>query len=97
MVQAIENWADLSGTVREVRPRPGVSQMNELVLEVEQADDVEGFPNLLVEAPGSEVAVAIEAATLQAAGVEPGAKVRCRAQRAAPNVVVGHPEGLRKA
>jgi hypothetical protein len=97
MVQAIENWADLSGRLREVRPRPGVPQMSELVVEVEEAEDVEGFPNVLAEATGRELAVAIETEKLKQTGVGPGDRVRVRAQRASPSVVVAHPEGLAKA
>ncbi len=91
MVAPIENWAELSGTVRDVRPRPGVPQMSEMVLAVDEARDVEGYPNLLTEAPGGELAVAVESDRL--GGIEPGSRVRVRAQRAGPATVVSHPEG----
>lgn len=90
-MRAIENWADLRGTVREIRRRPGVPQMSDVVLAVEEARDVEGYPNLLTEAPGQELAVSVE--TEKLGGIEPGAEVRCRAQRADPRTVVAHPDG----
>lgn len=91
MVAPIENWAELSGTVREVKPRPGVPGMSELRLAVEEARDVEGYPNLLTEAPGGELAVSVDTDSL--AAIEPGARVRVRAQRAGPQTVVAHPDG----
>jgi len=91
MVRAIENWAELKGTVRAVKPRQGVPQMSDVVLEVEESHDVEGYPNLLAEAPGSELAVSVDTESL--GDVEPGARVRVRAQRADPQTVVAHPEG----
>lgn len=94
MVQAVENWADLSGTLRDVRPRPGTGDMSELVLRVDRADDVEGFPNLLTETPGRELTVAIRNDALPREPLPSGARIHCRAQRAAPDVVVAHPEGL---
>ncbi len=94
MVRAIENWAELGGTVREIKPREGVAQMSDVVLAVEAADDVEGYPNLLTDAPGRELAVSIE--TEKLGGIEPGTRVRCRARRADLHTVVAHPDGLSK-
>jgi hypothetical protein len=91
MVQAIENWAELKGTVRAVKPRQGVPRMSDVVLAVEQADDVEGYPNLLTEVPGQELAVSVDTESL--GDLEPGVRVRVRAQRADPQTVVAHPEG----
>jgi hypothetical protein len=94
MVQAIENWADLSGTLRDLRPRPGVENMSELVLHVDRADDVEGFPNFLAETPGRELEVAIRNDALPPEPPPAGTRISLRAQRAAPDVVVAHPAGL---
>lgn len=91
MVRAIENWAELRGTVREVKPRRGIPQMSDIVLEVEESHDVEGYPNLLTEVPGSELAVSVDTESL--GEVEPGTRVRVRAQRADPQTVVADPEG----
>lgn len=94
MVRAIENWAELGGTVREIKPREGVAQMSDVVLAVEAAEDVEGYPNLLTDAPGRELAVSVE--TEKLGGIAPGARVRCRARRADLHTVVAHPDGLSK-
>lgn len=94
MVRAVENWAELRGTVRAIRPRPGVPRMSEVVLAVDEARDVEGYPNLLAEAPGQELAVNVDTESL--GDVEPGARVRCRAQRADPRTVVADPAGPAK-
>ncbi len=94
MVQAIENWAELAGTLREIRPPAGDSPMSELVIQVDRADDVEGYPNMLSDTPGRELAVAVRADNPGDLGVEPGASVRVRAQRASPDVVVAHPDDV---
>jgi hypothetical protein len=94
MVQAIENWAKLSGTLREIRPPQGDSPMSELVIQVDRADDVEGYPNMLSDTPGRELAVAVRADDPSDLGVEPGASVHVRAQRAGPDVVVAHPDDV---
>lgn len=95
MVRAVENWAELTGAVREIRPRPGVPGMSEVVLAVDGAEEVEGYPNLFAEAPGQELVVSVDTASL--GDVEPGATVRLRAQRAGPRTVVAAPEGPAKA
>lgn len=97
MAQAIENWADLSGGVREVRLRPGAPEISEIAIGVERADDVEGFPNAFADAPGSELTVAIETDRVEQAGVQPGDHVCVRAQRATPSLVIAHPDGLAKS
>jgi len=94
MVRAVENWAELRGTVREIRPRPGVPRMHDVVLAVDEARDVEGYPNLLTEAVGQDLVVSVDSASL--GDLEAGAKVRCRAQRADPRTVVADPEGPAK-
>ncbi|HET7506767.1 MAG TPA: hypothetical protein VFJ53_00260 [Solirubrobacterales bacterium] len=94
MVEAIENWAELSGTLRDLRPRAGASEMTDLVVAVDAAEDVEGFPNLLSDAPGQELTIAVRNEALPPDPLAPGEKVSLRAQRAAPDVVVAHPESL---
>jgi hypothetical protein len=92
MVQAIENWAELTGTVEEVKPREGVPQMSDLVLAVDGASDVEGYPNLLTESPGQVLAVSVRNEKL--GQVAAGDKVRAKVQRADPRTVLVHPDGL---
>jgi len=94
MVQAIENWTDLSGTLRDVRPREGSPGMTDVLIAVEEARDVGDFPNLLTGTPGQELAVAIETEAVPRLRLRPGDAIVCRAQRASPQTVVAHPDGL---
>ena len=92
MVQAVENWAVVTGTVRGVRElREGLT---ELTLEVARADDVPGFPNLLARAAGAALAVRLKTGSVERAGVRVGDAVSVRAQRAGPRSVVGRPDSL---
>lgn len=50
-MQAIENWADLSGTLRALRPREGAPGMTEILIAVEEARDVDDYANLLPPRP----------------------------------------------
>lgn len=46
-MQIIENWAILSGTIQQLSVSQQYPKFYELNLQVENAEDVPGFPNLL--------------------------------------------------
>lgn len=92
IVKAIENWAELSGSVREVRHR--AAGRSELLIAVERAEDVAGFPNLLAGTPGRELAVSVATDAVERMGLRGGDAIVCRAQRAGPRSVVAQPASL---
>lgn len=92
MVQAIPNWAQLRGPVRELRGLDG--GRSELIIAVERADDVAGFPNLLARFTGTELAVTVRTEAVERVGVRAGDAISCRAQRVGPRRVVAQPASL---
>jgi len=65
-----------------------------LVIAVERADDIAGFPNLLGRTPGRELAVSAAAEEVERLGLRAGDAIRCRSQRAGPRSVVVQPGSL---
>ncbi|MGB9374833.1 MAG: hypothetical protein WCA82_11810 [Jiangellales bacterium] len=98
MVQAIENWASVTGAVRDVVPSDRGPDWRTLLLDVDPAevDDVDGWPNLVRGQVDEDhrLAVMVRAAQLDESIVAPGQYVRCRARLAAPGQVIAHPDGL---
>ncbi|MGA7688692.1 MAG: hypothetical protein WCA29_05635 [Jiangellales bacterium] len=101
MVQAIENWASVTGAVRGVVPSDKGPDWRVLVLDVgpAQIDDLEGWPNLVRGQVGDDhlLAVTVREAQLDESIIAPGQLVRCRARLAAPGQVMAHPDGLGRA
>lgn len=92
MVRAVENWTLLTGRVRGLREiRDGVSHV---IMVVTRADEVQGFPNLLADAPGSELVVSLKSAAIERVGLQVGDAISVRAQRSGPRSVVGQPASL---
>lgn len=95
MVRAVENWTLLTGRVRGVREiREGVSHV---IVAVARADEVEDFPNLLADAPGSEVVVSLKTAAIERVKLRVGDAISVRAQRSGPRSVVGQPASLARS
>lgn len=91
MVQIIENWAEMEGTVAAApapSDRPGLMRLE---LFVDSVRDVESFPNLLAEREHQRVEVLLPGAVPEA--LQEGSRVRVRVRRA-PNAIFAHPEGV---
>jgi hypothetical protein len=69
----------------------------ELVLAVEEADDVDGAPNLLGHTVGQDVTVTTEAAHADGLHLEPGARVVVGAELRGPGAVWSRPNDVRRA
>ena len=82
MVQIVENWAELTGTVQSIGTSDKGADHGLVLLEVEAVADVEGFPNLVRVNPGEVVPVIVRRDTLERAGVVQGSHVRGRVRRA---------------
>ena len=92
MVQIVENWAELTGTLRSIAPSSKGPDHLTLTIDVETIDDVEGFPNLIGTQTGESVDVLARAELVERSGVEEGGRVRCRIRKATPVEIFVHPD-----
>lgn len=89
MVQVIENWADITGTVRAVEPSDKGPTYRTLILDVDTVTDVPGFPNLLSDTPGTTLAIIIPGPD-----PAPGTSLKARVRRASPFEIFANPDTL---
>jgi hypothetical protein len=94
VVQVVENWADIEGEIRGVRPGElrGYKTVDVLV---KDATDVDDFPNLLRQRMGEVIAVNVpepRAETLREAHESGRSNIACRVRLAGPNRFFAHPE-----
>lgn len=96
MVQVVENWAEVVGTVSDVAPSTRGPDWRVVVVEVSTVDNVGGWPNLVRSQVDGEqrLVVTRPAAPLQKRDVQPGQRVRGRARLAGPGQVLAHPDGF---
>jgi hypothetical protein len=81
-MQIIENWSDIKGIVRSLRPSPTVSGFVEVELLVNKVNPVEGFANLLSDAEGKSLVVLIPEELVKSLHIDPGDVIECRVRRA---------------
>lgn len=95
MVQAEENWAILEGTVQAIRPSDAAGgDFVDVDLAVERVEDDRGFPNLLREAENAVVALRMPREVARELSLSAGTRVRSRASKASPFVVVAARDGV---
>jgi hypothetical protein len=93
MVQVVENWADVTGTVEGTRAderRPGYVRV---AVALHGSREVPGFPDLMRPSVGASVDILVPAE--QAHGLQRGQQVAGRVRRAGPGDCFAGPEGLR--
>ena len=94
VVQVVENWAFLEGTVEGVQPSDTHAGFAVIGLDVERVDADEPFPNLFPEATGTVVGVAVPNRTIEELRISPGGRLRCRARKASPFQVFADPTAV---
>ena len=94
MVQIVENWGELTGTVEAIGASAKGPEHLTVTLDVDAVGDVEGYPNLLSVEPGELVAVIIRREALERSGVVVGDHVRGRVRKATPFELFADREGF---
>jgi hypothetical protein len=94
MVQIVENWADLHGTVQSIGDSDKGADFCTVLVEVEDVADVEHFPNLVKVSPGDTVPVIARRDAVERSGVVEGGHVRGRVRKASPFEIFAHPDGF---
>ncbi|MEZ4709914.1 MAG: DUF4160 domain-containing protein [Caldilineaceae bacterium] len=89
--RAIENWADVTGQVLEMRPGQS-EKFEELNLRVESADDVAGMTNLVAPLVGKSLWVNIPCDLAQSLDVNVGDVVQARVRRLNADLAFVHTE-----
>ena len=96
-VSVIENWTDIHGSIQRWQAESDIPGHGILEVYVEEAFEVEGFPNLLGQTPGSLLNVYVSAATVEGQAIRPARKIACRVRLGGPNKVFCHPDNFRIA
>lgn len=91
-MQIVENWADIEGRVNQVVPAADAPGLIEVTVDLERADDVEGFRNLLADSRGSVITVLLPSGIAYEQGLRAGARLVARARRAGPDRTFVHPD-----
>ncbi len=93
MVQARENWSELSGAVeRQIEPDAGQGFIA-LEVRVQGADPVEDYPNFLANELGAVVQLRLPPSALSHPP-RPGERIRARVRMVGPGVYFGGKEGV---
>jgi hypothetical protein len=87
MVQAIENHADIEGTVKTVKTDSSRPQHRLVTVDVARSAAVQGYPNLFAEAAGKPLEIVVPAEQSEPMAV--GSKVNLRVRLVGPATVFG--------
>lgn len=94
-VQIIENWSDIRGTIREIRPSPAGEAFCEVTIEVDILSETDGFPSLVPFHPGETIPVQGRKDIPGFEKLSEGAKISGRIRMAGPGRYFFHPEIFR--
>jgi len=93
-VRIIENWSDLVALVKAIQPAEDLDGFDLVELQVEEAFEVEGFPNLLAESIGTSIEVFFPDECVKSYEISPGICVSCRVRRANLTKLFVHRESI---
>jgi hypothetical protein len=96
MVSIVENWAQLEGTVREMRPDPELPDQLVAVVDVHAVEPVADergvqYPNMFADAPGHAVEINVPAAVAAERELAAGRRISARVKRGSPTRSFVHP------
>lgn len=89
MVQIVENWSEVVGSIREVLAGEGRDRT--IVVLLSRVSPIEGVANLLEASVGKEIAIRIPAELAAKLNLTPGAEVAGRVRRADLRSTFAHP------
>lgn len=92
MVEIVENWADIEGSVRDAGLASEMPGFVKASVDIERAADVEGFRNLLADSTGAVVTVFVPSALADERGLQPGRRLVARVRKAGPDGTFVHPD-----
>lgn len=87
MVQAPENWADVTGVIMHATPDPFRPEYWLVVVRVDETRTVEGYPNMVQGSVGEPLAIVLGAETAKPLADLAGDRMTARVRRASPFAV----------
>lgn len=94
MVQIVENWSRVTGTVESFAPSADPEHLGVLRLRVDAVHPVEPFANLMAGYEGRIIEVSIPASLLPLLDLAPGRTLALRLRRGGLTAVFCHPEEM---
>jgi len=95
MVKGVENWAEISGVVQEVREAEIEGHLSVGIL-VNDVSSFQSFPNFFEDEAGKVIEVNVPRDVAEAAALQPGAVVSCRVRKGGLTSVFAHPEHVER-
>jgi len=86
-VQVIENRADATGKIREIRPHENLPDYCTVVFDLESAEPVERYPNLMASAKGRSIDITVPNDELTRRKLAVGQQLTLRIKKAGPTEV----------
>jgi len=92
MVEIIENWSDIKGIIKSIKPSSSMNDFIEVNILVEKITDVPGYPNLLESMEGSKIITAYIRSTIaHTLFFKTGKRISCRIRRTGVSTIFIHP------
>lgn len=86
MVNIIENWAEISGTIKNIVNNPDLEGYLQLQIMLEKTKDIEPYPNLARADEGEVIRVNISRVVAESAKPTPGAVFKATVRKAAGQI-----------
>lgn len=93
-VQVIENWARLSGTIKQIERQSHVENWWTIYLEVVSVEPVPNFPSLFGSDMGNVICLIIPARVVEQLNLAVGQRLSCRARKTGPGISFAQPETI---
>ena len=81
MVNIIENWANIKGTIVAISNNPGLPEFYLVEVKLESASDVEGFPNLAKADKGKIIQINVRKTEMEKNNIILNAPISCAVRK----------------
>ena len=95
-VQAVENWALISGKLDAINDHSELSDYASAMVTVTEVTPVEGYPNLFSWAVGKQISINIPKTKVDQLALAPGDSLRARVRKAGPTSSFADPHEIAK-
>ena len=76
MVNIVENWTDLSGTIKTIEPDESLTGFFRMNLQIEKISPVKNFPNLVTASTNEEITIKIKKTEAEKIKLKKGDKIK---------------------